>query len=177
MLQIVIAKLQQITIKHFLPSLGITENVLRSHVPKHDRATVAVEFFLAYRFGHDLVPDQIGSFDMISIFSSESFFDIKSSNGTATPAEVNTKMENLLQVRLPRVFSLFFGWPPSQLLTLFVGATTWCPTHLPEIRAGRCPGRSIAVASVDCDSLHAISCVPEARGSDRWRNTCALAPF
>lgn len=75
-MQVVVAKMQQITMTEFLPALGITEADLRSApCPQRsvaDSKFVTVEFATsAYRFGHDLVPDNIGKFRTADIFNGE----------------------------------------------------------------------------------------------------------
>lgn len=73
--QVVEAKLQQITMTEFLPALGITESDLRN-APAQPNGTssefVTVEFATAaFRFGHDLVPDMIGQFKTADIFNGQ----------------------------------------------------------------------------------------------------------
>lgn len=72
--QVVAAKMQQITMTEFLPALGITESNLHSATdPPYDSEFVSVEFATAaFRFGHDLVPDSIGpDFKTVEIFNGE----------------------------------------------------------------------------------------------------------
>ena len=49
--QVVIAKMQQITVKHFLPALGLPEALLRHHEALSGVPDISTEFFIAYRFG------------------------------------------------------------------------------------------------------------------------------
>ena len=58
-MQVVRAKFQQITVKEFLPTLGIREGDLRSWRPRLRQPDVAIEFMIAYRFGHDIIPDRV----------------------------------------------------------------------------------------------------------------------
>lgn len=71
--QVVEAKLQQITMTEFLPALGITEVDLKSAPSQpHSSEFVSVEFATAvFRFGHDLVPDHIGDFKTADIFNGQ----------------------------------------------------------------------------------------------------------
>jgi hypothetical protein len=65
--QVVIAKMQQITVKEFLPKLGIRMSTLKMHGRKArlNVPDISLEFAVAaYRFGHDLVPDNIGPFEV-----------------------------------------------------------------------------------------------------------------
>ena len=57
--QVVRAKMQQIVVTEFLPALGIDPRELRQHKPKINRPDVAIEFSIAYRFGHDIIPDNV----------------------------------------------------------------------------------------------------------------------
>ena len=72
-MQVVEAKLQQITMTEFLPALGITEADLKSAPSQpHSSEFVSVEFATAvFRFGHDLVPDDIGDFKTADIFNGQ----------------------------------------------------------------------------------------------------------
>jgi hypothetical protein len=94
--QIVTAKFQQITVKQFLPALGITESALRSFQPAIDLIDVSVEFQIAYRFGHDMIPQSVGRFSTPGLFGSEKFFLVSSANGTSSPDAINKKMNELL---------------------------------------------------------------------------------
>lgn len=51
LLQVVAGKIQQITVRDFLPLLGISEAALRSYKPTSDKADMSVEFMIAYRMG------------------------------------------------------------------------------------------------------------------------------
>jgi hypothetical protein len=50
-----------------------------------------VQFFIAYRIGHDLVSNKVGSFSTADIFRSEAFFDISSDTGSGSPDAVRSK--------------------------------------------------------------------------------------
>jgi hypothetical protein len=50
-----------------------------------------VQFFIAYRLGHDLVSNKVGSFNTQDIFRGEVFFNINSDTGSGTPAAVCSK--------------------------------------------------------------------------------------
>ena len=58
---VVTAKLQQITVTGFLPALGITQADLEAAVPKLGNSFVSVEFSMAYRLGHTMIPDNVGN--------------------------------------------------------------------------------------------------------------------
>lgn len=61
--QVVVAKIQQITVKEFLPAIGIPYKQLRKTKPLLSTPDISIEFATAaFRFGHDLVPNQIGKF-------------------------------------------------------------------------------------------------------------------
>ena len=49
--QVVRAKLQHITVEDYLPTLGITKAELMNWSPKSNKAAIAIEFSIAYRFG------------------------------------------------------------------------------------------------------------------------------
>lgn len=72
------AKIQQITLREFLPVLGISEDAVRSATPKSTSPEISVEFAAAaYRFGHDMVPSKIGSLDAVTLFNGNKFFGIE----------------------------------------------------------------------------------------------------
>lgn len=83
-LQVVIAKIQDITVREWLPLFGISESELRSMIA-NDRTTapaatadLTVEFSTAaYRFGHDLVPDKLGPHPTVELFDGNKFFGIQ----------------------------------------------------------------------------------------------------
>lgn len=95
--QVVKAKVQQITLREFLPTLGITEEDVRNWSPVVTVPNIAVEFFIAYRFGHDLIGDRIGSFKVNEIFNGEKFFGIDSAAGSGDPDKANADYERLYQ--------------------------------------------------------------------------------
>jgi hypothetical protein len=51
---------------------------------------VRLQFFIAYRLGHDLISDKVGSFDTAKLFAAESFFDVNSDAGAANPDKVRS---------------------------------------------------------------------------------------
>jgi hypothetical protein len=83
-------------VKHFLPSLGITEEAVRTFPAPIDTPDISVEFQIAYRFGHDMIPPSIGTFDTTTLFGSEDFFFISSAEGTSQPEMANQRMDQLL---------------------------------------------------------------------------------
>jgi hypothetical protein len=75
LLQIVIAKLQRIAFNHFLPTLGVTEASVKRAEPLVATPDISTEFATAaYRFGHDFIPDKLGSFATVDLFDGERFF-------------------------------------------------------------------------------------------------------
>ena len=71
------AKMQQITLREFLPILGISEASVRAAKPMTSGPQVSVEFAMAgYRFGHDLVPRRMGSLDAVELFNGNKFYGI-----------------------------------------------------------------------------------------------------
>jgi hypothetical protein len=75
-MQVVAAKMQQITMHEFLPALGITEADLAAAPIKKKDMFVSVEFATAaYRFRHDLVPDRMGLWRTRDIFTGEVWSD------------------------------------------------------------------------------------------------------
>jgi hypothetical protein len=49
-----------------------------------------LQFDIAYRLGHDLVSNKVGTFTTAKIFRGEAFFDITSDAGSATPDAVRS---------------------------------------------------------------------------------------
>ena len=94
--QVVIAKTQQITLRHWLPLVGISEESVRNYSPEVSGADISLEFFITYRFGHDLIGERIGSFKVKDIFNGEEFFGITSADGSKDPAKANHQFETLL---------------------------------------------------------------------------------
>eukprot|EP00892_Ulva_mutabilis_P011638 jgi/Ulvmu1/8847/UM049_0029.1 len=80
---VVIGKMQQITVKEWLPLLGIdglqTARPLRSGLGPD----ISVEFSTAaYRFGHDMVPDTLGPVRTVDLFNGNAFYGVEQ-DGTA----------------------------------------------------------------------------------------------
>lgn len=73
----VISKMQVITLEEFLPALGIRPNDLKRRARDgFDISGVfaTVEFSIAYRLGHTLIPDKIGRFSLGGLFKGGEFF-------------------------------------------------------------------------------------------------------
>ena len=69
--------MQTITLEEFLPSLGIRDRDLKKAARRGfdtDGVFATVEFSIAYRLGHSLIPDQIGDFSLGNLFRSALFF-------------------------------------------------------------------------------------------------------
>lgn len=77
---VVIAKIQDITVREWLPLLGISEHDLRTATPHSnagDKPDLSVEFSTAaYRFGHDMVPHTIGPHLTVELFDGNAFYGI-----------------------------------------------------------------------------------------------------
>jgi hypothetical protein len=50
-----------------------------------------VQFSIAYRLGHDIVSNKVGSFKTQDIFRAETFFNISADTGSGTPSAVRSK--------------------------------------------------------------------------------------
>ena len=88
--------MQQITVRHFLPALGITEKKLRAYKPAVGDPDISVEFQIAYRFGHDMIPNHIGKFDVVKLFDGEKFYRIANARGSSQPGRMNFELARLL---------------------------------------------------------------------------------
>lgn len=75
----VIAKLQQIALNEWLPAFGISKRDLEKSRAKTDLSTVSVEFSVAYRLGHTLIPDVVAGFKLSDLFDAQVLFYIYSS--------------------------------------------------------------------------------------------------
>jgi hypothetical protein len=95
-MQVVVAKLQTITVREFLPALGITMADLRRWVPKTQNPNISVEFLMAYRMGHDMIRNNVGSRSVTDLFDGEKFFKVNSANGTADQQQAGLDMGNLV---------------------------------------------------------------------------------
>jgi hypothetical protein len=47
-----------------------------------------VQFFIAYRLGHDLISNKVGSFQTAKLFAAESFYEVNSDAGAVKPNQV-----------------------------------------------------------------------------------------
>lgn len=70
----VIAKIQQITVNEWLPAFGINKWMLWSNRPMMNNNKLSVEFSVAYRLGHTLIPDQIGGLPVAALFDGQAFY-------------------------------------------------------------------------------------------------------
>lgn len=84
---VVVAKMQQITVNGFLPVLGISEGDLRASAGRvwgyrgwktnnkvsrwRAGSRVSVEFSIAYRLGHTMIPDSMGDLSIASLFDGQ----------------------------------------------------------------------------------------------------------
>ena len=93
----VIGKIQQITVNEFLPALGISKSDVQNFDSKTGSKDIAVEFMIAYRFGHDIILNDIGTFKTQKIFDGEKFFSIASADGSSDPSGVTAKMDSLMK--------------------------------------------------------------------------------
>ena len=50
----------------------------------------AVQFDIAYRLGHDLVSEKVGSFTLKKLFRAEAFFGVDHDGGSSDPAFVRS---------------------------------------------------------------------------------------
>jgi hypothetical protein len=96
MLQVVVGKLQTITVAEFLPALGIKQADLRRWKPKTQNPNIAVEFLMAYRMGHDMIRNTVGSLSVTDLFDSEKFFKVNSALGPADKQQAAIDMGNLV---------------------------------------------------------------------------------
>jgi hypothetical protein len=68
---VVTAKMQQISVTGFLPALGITQADLEASTGLISSSMVSVEFSIAYRLGHTMIPDFVGSIDVADLFDGQ----------------------------------------------------------------------------------------------------------
>eukprot|EP00892_Ulva_mutabilis_P005792 jgi/Ulvmu1/3585/UM169_0003.1 len=71
---VVIAKLQQVVLTEFLPALGISQAELEATERLINTPDTSTEFSMAYRMGHDLVPNMVGDIYVADTFMPESVF-------------------------------------------------------------------------------------------------------
>jgi hypothetical protein len=84
--QVLSAKMQQITLREWIPVLGISEAAVRGAKPKHSGPDISVEFATAaYRFGHDLVPDFMGKISTVSLFNAQKFYGVNTDGAHLPP--------------------------------------------------------------------------------------------
>jgi hypothetical protein len=99
-LQVVEAKIQEITLFEWLPALNISPEEVFVWQPRtralRQSSEVSTEFLILYRWGHGSVPNAIGGFEFAELFNGENFYGISSSNGTADPEAANAKLDNLI---------------------------------------------------------------------------------
>eukprot|EP00892_Ulva_mutabilis_P000477 jgi/Ulvmu1/1042/UM104_0028.1 len=97
---VIIAKFQQVVITEFLPALGITEADLRGATRLINFPDVSVEFSIAYRLGHDLIPNTVGGISIADTFNAENFF-LDKTGADASPtvsyrSDANTVISNIM---------------------------------------------------------------------------------
>lgn len=86
---VVVAKMQQITVNGFLPALGITQPDLeasqegvagsrffqrfgaKGRGKRNPRKNVSLEFSMAYRLGHTMIPDVMGDINIVDLFDGQ----------------------------------------------------------------------------------------------------------
>jgi hypothetical protein len=95
-MQVVVGKLQTITVGEFLPAFGITGADLRKWKPRSQTPNIAVEFLLAYRMGHDMIRNSVGSRSVSELFDSEKFFKVDSALGPADKEQAARDMGDLV---------------------------------------------------------------------------------
>eukprot|EP00892_Ulva_mutabilis_P005607 jgi/Ulvmu1/3418/UM016_0037.1 len=98
--KIITSKYQRVILEEFLPALGISQSDLQSATRKMNRPDVTVEFSIAYRLGHDLIGDSVGSLSIASSFNGEAFFlDHGGSPNAPTvtyKADADTRVTNIM---------------------------------------------------------------------------------
>eukprot|EP00892_Ulva_mutabilis_P000383 jgi/Ulvmu1/10345/UM061_0028.1 len=95
--KVVGAKVQEITMREFLPALGLTHMDVRQTPKKRFGSEITVEFATAaYRMGHDFVPDKIGTFSTKNIFNGQDFFLEQKDGGWAMRSDANKRLDRLL---------------------------------------------------------------------------------
>lgn len=67
----VIAKLQQITVNEFLPAFDIDKRMLQRSRGMVNTDRVSVEFSIAYRMGHTMIPDKFAGLNIADLFDSQ----------------------------------------------------------------------------------------------------------
>ena len=95
--------MQQITLKHFLPALGIPAPLVQYHKPIVDIPHIGMEFDIGYRFGHDMIPDIIDTrgatghtFATVTLFNGQRFYGVESAAGPRDHHAANNDLDNLL---------------------------------------------------------------------------------
>ena len=67
----VIAKMQQVAVNEWLPAFGISKRDLQKSRAMTQSSTVSVEFSVAYRLGHTLIPDLVAGFKLADLFDAQ----------------------------------------------------------------------------------------------------------
>eukprot|EP00892_Ulva_mutabilis_P005365 jgi/Ulvmu1/31/UM001_0033.1 len=93
---VVTAKWQQVVLTEFLPALGISQADVEQATPLDNRPDMSMEFSIAYRLGHDIIGDFVGSISIADAFNGEAFFTVQSGNPAAPTVEYKPDAEALL---------------------------------------------------------------------------------
>ena len=93
---VVIAKFQQVVLTEFLPALGITQGDLEAASRLIITPDVSMEFSIAYRLGHDLIPNAVGGIDIADAFNAENFFTVRSGSASSPSVTYRPNAEALL---------------------------------------------------------------------------------
>ena len=97
---VIIAKFQQVVLTEFLPALGITQSDLEGADRLINGPDVSVEFSIAYRLGHDLIANSVGTIDIADAFNAENFFLDKTGPPNAPSvtykSNANTLLSNIM---------------------------------------------------------------------------------
>ena len=136
-MQVVVAKSQHITLKQFLPAIGIPETRVRSWSPTIDDPQISVEFFISYRFGHDMIPDRIGPIDVVELFDAERFYNVTSAYGVDDTAVANAALDGILQVCCPSCACL--PWASCVCCPSCFPQAWPCPCCCPHCQSSRQP--------------------------------------
>lgn len=91
----VIAKMQQVAVNEWLPALGISKRDLQRSKAMTRSSTVSVEFSVAFRFGHTLIPDSIAGFKLASLFDGQAFFLAQNATNVAVRSTAEDNIARL----------------------------------------------------------------------------------